>query len=548
MEKRSQGLIEYKTLIYEDDNDMAQKLLTTKCSAKMQEVHKDIMKHQYKQKEVHWSSLACAQMAFSYLASSHDSSSFQEIVYEGYIHNALEVSTELSQRQLSQVLQCFIAEQNLPLKIEPVQGDQKHTLKKTFLADLASYGVCPNTNKPGKMESKETEPVIEEKSATSSDSKQQKTRQPYVLLCCFERKSQRDSQEQWALISAVTTDMQYIHIVGTDSELFQSHWIATNDLTALINATYADTDVHRGYIKVQLLPNNEDSDDNSEYTYVRPASWMDALLLSRIQVEAWRNTYKDIITPKFLYGKHMTVSYKYEHWEEILDESKSQKFTWILCMRPFTLILGYATVGYSGTYTSKKILPEVYRQLETTGLQLYHCELHTLYLHPNAPKRKGLGQILFTHCFDFMAKYLPKKNNGNQSTSDVNTKQTQDITQKAGFIVAMSIWCLYDNAIGMGFYLKQGCQVISDHNRAHFGGCVYRYTGLCYCKQFKGPNKYKIKFFLGNPKNEFIFIKIDNTYFCLDICVRFFFLDAFIKHNKMTKIRTIGNQKALLQI
>ena len=37
---------------------------------------------------------------------------------------------------------------------------------------------------------------------------------------------------------------------------------------------------------------------------------------------------------------------------------------------------------------------------------------------------------------------------------------------------------LHDNNIAMQFYKSKQCVIAKDHQRAHFGGYIYRYTGL----------------------------------------------------------------------
>lgn len=202
--------------------------------------------------------------------------------------------------------------------------------------------------------------------------------------------------------------------------------------------------------------------------YIREATICDSLLLAQLQLRAWHVTYKNILDDKFLFqSRSMTVTSKYTKWMKILNKNDAQnsKHTFLICNK-YCKVLGYTTVSLPDKSTIKKIDPVLLHN----GFNGTNGEMCTLYLDPLTPKRQGYGGMLFDFAFEFVASGF----DWNKCVNGLNKGESFIENGKC----LMSIWALFDNNIAMKFYNSKKCKIVSDFQRAHFGGKIYRYTGL----------------------------------------------------------------------
>ncbi len=411
------------------------------------------------------------------------------------------------------MLTAIISEYNLPYIALAINPENKSTLRNQFLSYLLYSQKKKKLKGKGKEKEKEKESVP-----------------PLTIMCNYLRTLDGKECPHWIPLSCVTKDNSYLEIADVAKHRIEPHWIDSNAFIHMMFTRSRYSKQMRGFIAlyhIDYLPENLQVEfvlffflhnarvfekkrgflfdtqlrapPVDRFLYFRIASPCDALALARIQVASWRTTYKGILPDNYLFrSEQMSVAYKLKKWGHILNTSVSGKHTILLCSYPCQ-ILGYTTVAKARTYNFRKIGPNLphlakkHPEIAKWGNTL-HAEMSTLYLAPYAPKRKGLGTMLFDKGYEFAKEKFGKANEKRESTSSSNSmerkidedgdvemmshRRNKEIILKKHCL--MAVWCLWDNQVAVKFYQKRGCIIGADNCRAKFAGNYYRYTGLVF--------------------------------------------------------------------
>eukprot|EP01084_Bolivina_argentea_P167912 291296_1 len=376
---------DYRQIVIEEDTTVATKILNKTCKLK-QECHKLFMKHSFmSQTRGDFCGLASITSTLHYLNGlitfniENNKIYNQQYIYNNYVKGCLDTKYGISMIQLVQILSSIISDYNLPYCVSYVCVDNYDTLTKTFKNDIEFF----------------------HKSFTSQ--------QPFIILGNYWRKIDKHRGGHWSPIINICSDIKSIFIADVSSHRIKPHWIKINDFIPLMYHRVKSTNLPRGYIRIF---HNNVADFGAYYKliinknnniYIRMATNLDILTLSKIQVSAWKQTYKGIIDDKYLNSESMTVKKKYKYWMEIFNNnyliSIKQKTSKKYCVYKYVIvicqnnkILGYCTVGMTGRSAIKKTLPILQSYDKNI---IINGELYTLYLDNNCPRRQGFGSMLF---------------------------------------------------------------------------------------------------------------------------------------------------------
>ena len=480
----------YRDIVITTENDMNIKL-AEQCSNNANKIMKYYMKNCFVSQKKLWNcGVASLVAVFMYCGSvlnkqidnndnkdnNEDNAGFnslmnvitQDYIYKNYIKKNISISSGISMIQLVQMIQCIISEFNLPLKVSYVKTKNVNTLTSNFINDLKFLKQLMDSEH-NDFESIKDFPI-------------------FGLIINYRRYLNGNNWGHYSPLINVTNALKNIFIADTSAHKIKPHWIKTMDMIHMMNTIVSSTNEPRGYIRIYYYKYKISNDlnilpikHNEMNIYIRKATPMDILLLSKIQVASWKVTYKNILSDEFLNSNAMTVPKKYKLWCDVFDNFNRRygetifKCVFVICQYP-SKVLGYVTVGEPSRHAEKRISQCM---TQSDFYQYTICgELYTMYLAPNAPKRKGLGSILFNFAKEFIRNRFNFKLTI-QAYSNPNSSNKSKSTEM--WRLLMCLYVLGDNQIAMNFYSKHKSITFYDKkNGANFGGKRYRYCGLIF--------------------------------------------------------------------
>lgn len=497
LQQAAQKIMDYRQMVITNDKKDAQKILQNTNKVK-QDCHSMFMKSSFvAQTRGDFCGLASVASTLHYLnqligmqSTNLNDLKNQQFIYNNYVKSCLDVRYGISMLQLIQIVSTIISDYNLPYHISYVCCSDYDKLSRIFKKDINFIDKLfdENNNEEEKKENEDND---------ANDDKTTWNGAPFMIIGNYWRKIDKHRGGHWSPIINISMDKKWIFIADVSSHRIAPHWIRIDDFIPLMFHRVKSTNLPRGYIRIfhKKYKANDDIDpferliiNKEKNIYMRLATNLDALTLSKIQVAAWKQTYRGLIDDTWLDSKSMTVVRKYGYWMEIFNNnyliSMNQtptnkyavyKYVMVICLD--NSILGYCTVGPTGRSAIKKTLPLLKSYIK--NLQNIDGELYTLYLSQNCPRRQGIGGSLFDVGYDLIRnrfnwnKTVEIRNNGNDINNDKEKKKKKESV--------MVLWLLGDNDIAMNFYKKKGGIMINDLKQgAHFGGKKYRYCSMVF--------------------------------------------------------------------
>lgn len=480
-------------------NDEANATKILKSTSKMkQNCHEMFMKYAFtSQTRGDFCGLASIASSLHYLnkliklkydSNTHniDNVKNQKYIYNNYVKGCLDIKYGISMQQLIQIISSIISDYNLPYLVSHVCMSNLEKLSKTFKYDIKFINELFDQKNGENQEKKEEKKEEKENNKNNNDNN---NGPPFICIANYYRKIDNHRGGHWSPIINISADLQWIFIADVSSHRIKPHWIKINDFVPLMCRRVNSTNLPRGYIRIyhdNLAADNLMNDrliiNKENNIYIRIATSFDALTLSKIQVAAWKQTYRGIIDDQWLDSKSMTVERKYGYWMQIFNDNylisnnqtpskKNSIYKYVMVICKNNQIYGYCTVGQTGIFAKRKTLPLIRNYDKNIRI---NGELYTIYLSPNCPRRQGFGGNLFDVGYDLIRYQF----DWNKMIQSRNQHKNNKINNDEKCV--MVLWCLGDNKVAMNFYKKKGGIMVNDHEKAHFGAKTYRYSSVVF--------------------------------------------------------------------